>query len=952
MRPGVLVHECALGRHGDDSHNLTSVRSMREFLDWSTPLLPAAAKWLLRKCDTGDFGKFVVVVRGRSAGRRLLALLAAESQRAGQILVPPEFATPGNFHDRLFDTGGNAAGRVHRRLAWTAAVEQADRGTLQKLWRTPGAGTVELNARALAGVLDRTWQELGTSGANFRDALAIMERVSPDLAEFETDRWQALAAIEENYHRILESWEMRDPSELRRSLARNGIPRIEVHVVLVGIVELAPALVQVLGRLPDKPSVLIHAPESMSPGFDEWGRLDPAFWADRPCAFTQGEIHVVRGATEQAARCAEVIHAWGKSGLPPASIAIAAPEADSIPAILDGMDDRGIPARAAEGQSASRTALMELLSAVADYLDRAAGEPPLYSAIARLVRHPDLAPLLGNSISRLDRYFEDHLPWRMARPRDNEVEGASRLFDLLDGIAGLTEARTEKFPDGITALLLRVYGKRRLNRNTPEGRPLIHALESVCSALDELKAIPPNALKRRRSAELLRLVIEIAGSAEIPGQEKPDAVEVMGWLEAAADDSPGMVITSVFEGALPEGAGADPMLPDLLRSHLGLPCRASRYARDQHTLWTVRESRRKSGRIALVAPRRDAAGVPVRPSRLLVAASEGNELAARLLRLTTLPDSLRQPAHSGPGFLPPVPEPDLAKRLLVFPVTSFGVYLASPRLFHLKFVLGLRDRGDSSDEMDGGAFGTVMHTILGKFGERWLGRKATPSADAIHDELRTLLHECIAADFGPDSVPSVRCQVQALRERLWTFAERQADLFAQGWRIMYVEKREPLQLPFPVPGEPDGVELRGKIDRIDQHPEHGWRVVDYKTGSKAQMPLAAHYGARSMQWRDLQLPLYLHLLPAVGEIEGTRIDVERTDLVYFNLPPDSRNAGITEPFPRERCDEARQLAAEIIRKVRSGTGCEDMGTVHEMEDPAFLALCGLNGFPTLGEEEE
>ena len=35
----------------------------------------------------------------------------------------------------------------------------------------------------------------------------------------------------------------------------------------------------------------------------------------------------------------------------------------------------------------------------------------------------------------------------------------------------------------------------------------------------------------------------------------------------------------------------------------------------------------------------------------------------------------------------------------------------------------------------------------------------------------------------------------------------------------------------------------------------------------------------------------------------------------------------------------------------SGKGCRETGDVSDREDPAFLALCGLNGLPTLIEED-
>ena len=54
---------------------------------------------------------------------------------------------------------------------------------------------------------------------------------------------------------------------------------------------------------------------------------------------------------------------------------------------------------------------------------------------------------------------------------------------------------------------------------------------------------------------------------------------------------------------------------------------------------------------------------------------------------------------------------------------------------------------------------------------------------------------------------------------------------AAGWRTVQVE------WAFRVPLGP--LELRGKIDRIDRHPDGRVRVIDYKTGDTARIKRAA-----------------------------------------------------------------------------------------------------------------
>ncbi len=943
---------------------------MRVFLPWTSPMLPAAACRLLEEGGAeADLGGLLVVVRGRNTGRRLLAQLALEAQRHGRALVPPRIVTPGALEAALFpgeEMGAAVAGRLAQRLAWTLALGRADAAMLEAIWRTPGGREPRQSAWALGGVLDRTWRELAASGRDFEGAFALLEKMAPEEAIAGEARWHGLSRLLEAYREILRAWGMSDPADwaqarLRREALPAGATR---RAVLVGMVEIAPVALRLLRQLPEEPLVLVHAPESEAAGFDEWGRLVPPYWVEKPCRFVEGEIHPVADAGRQAARCAELVAAWREAGLPGSAITIAVPEAEALPGLEQELEDRGLAVRRAEGHPASRTAPVQLLAALAACLE--GGEPPLFSAVADLVRHPDLEAFFGGGARRLDRYFGEHLPWRLEVEQEQGAPEA--MVALQERMApwtswtSLASVRAGSFVEAVTERLLEVYGERRADRHDPEGRLLFHALEAIRDAFDEIRALPAEALDDFSPADLLKAVVETAGQTGIPLPEQPEAVELAGWLEAAADDAPGLIVTSVFEGSLPEGAPPEPLLHDGLRERLGLPCRASRFARDQVTLWAARESRRGRGRLALLAPRRDAGGNPTRPSRLLVNGHRGAELATRLLALTSPPPPLpaaRGTAEAGSGFPPPQPDPERMRALRTFSVTGFRTYLASPRLFYFKHILRLRAETDDAGELDAAGFGTVIHAVLQRFGERCLERGAEaspPEEQAMREELDQLLAEQMSRQFGRYPLPFVSGQYWAIRERLAAFAARQAALFAEGWRIACVEGSDGLEVAWEIPGREalSGVQLRGRIDRIDRHPDGRWRVMDYKTASIARKPLAAHYSENKKRWKDLQLPLYVKLLSAVTLPGGGAVDPDpdKLELVYFNLPPRADDAGVSEPFPNKLLPGAWEQAEAIAAEVCSGEGCREAGKVSSLEDPVFLALCGLNGLPETGEEEE
>jgi ATP-dependent helicase/nuclease subunit B len=129
-------------------------------------------------------------------------------------------------------------------------------------------------------------------------------------------------------------------------------------------------------------------------------------------------------------------------------------------------------------------------------------------------------------------------------------------------------------------------------------------------------------------------------------------------------------------------------------------------------------------------------------------------------------------------------------------------------------------------------------------------------------------------------------QVESARQRLACAAEVQAQLRAEGWVTVDVEKK--FEVSFA------GHAVRGKIDRIDRHETTGAiRVLDYKTSDTAVAPdqahlrsigrtetppawLVAEVGGKARAWQDLQLPLYRH---AVAAELGAEVAC-----AYFNLP--------------------------------------------------------------------
>ncbi|HEY0256861.1 MAG TPA: PD-(D/E)XK nuclease family protein, partial [Candidatus Methylacidiphilales bacterium] len=865
------------------------------FLGWNRPLLHAATDWLLDSAhvpETPDLSGLLIVVRGRRAGRRLLELLALKCSEQGVILVPPEIVTPTQLVMRLaqgLPRELQEATPLASALAWAEAIGSAHDDARTTLFRRPGneekAGLRTL--LALGKHLNQIWNELGGEGLRFRDVIKVLGERFPHIADFEIPRWEVLESLHRKAGKILENHGLQDRTDRLINRANRGELIPGFRVILVGAVEMPRVVQDFLTRLPEPPTALVFAPETERDGFEKFGVVRPSHWESRPAKLDAGQIHLVERDRDQALRAAQIIETWQNSGVAATQMTVAVPEIRALPRLREALETRQMKTRWAQGRPTSDAPAFQLLRLVAEYLDHDSDEPPHYEAVAALARHPDLPGIGAADWSALDRFATAHLPARFDPASVNEDdERVHKIRQVLDRFIDLSaeETRATQAADWTLEFLRRIYGDREENSLSPEGRVAVHALELIRDVLAETGQGRLPWPRRVRPADFLHGILGFLGDQPVPEPPAPDAVEMVGWLELIEDDAPALVVTSLYEGAVPESISSDPFLPGSLRQALSLSDNAMRLARDAYALAAIRESRSQGrGGLALIAPRFDAADNPVRPSRLLLAGLQGESLARRVWHLAGRRKAEPQlPLVGGNGFSDV--KPGGYSVVEKIPVTAFRDYIESPRKFYFLHVLGLKAEDDAALELQARDVGTLIHEVVGAFGADFQ-RRDSSEEEAIRSFIFKTGDEIISARFGPWVQPAVAIQIEEIRKRLDGFARAQAALRREGWDIRYVEGTTKLECEFAAEGNSGALKITGKIDRIDYHASEGkWRIIDYKSSSKPKEPLQEHRKGRSAngEWKDLQLPLYLKLAAPYARAEwGVELTPENCELVYF-----------------------------------------------------------------------
>jgi len=968
----------------------------RDFLGWHRPLLESAAERILDAVGNGgplDLRRFVVALPGGRAGRRLSELLVEGAERRGRPLRPPRIVTIGGLPESLYRPPRPIAGPVLGHSAWIAALRDLGAEGLASLLSSPPAEgrphPTDSGWSEWARTLAALQAEVGSGGHDFRSVAATC-RQDPRFSDEE--RWSLLSSVQERVRALLASQGLTDREAAREYALEKGPLSLPEALWVVGGADL-PQVVQrfleAAGRaIPVR--ILIGAPPEYSDRFGPLGTVLPEAWVAEEAGVPDRSIRIVSGPAEQAEAVLDRLRELDPR--PSAQeVTLGVPDPDVVPFLLEGLGRAGVPVRRPEGLPLEASAPFRLLEGVAAYL-----ESRDFDRFSALLRHPEFEDALrremGGARTRslpaiADRYRAIHLPgvldrgWLPAggepatRPVEPELrrirDAFLRLLEPLDGMHSLS-GWASRFRD----FLLSVDDGVPLVRSRPEERMRIEVMHRFGGVLRAFAELPPALDPPVGVVPALRRLLDELRGEGVPPPADEDAVEALGWLELVLDDAPVLVLTGANEPHLPESVTSDPFLPHGLRRALGLLDNDTRRARDLLFLQTLLATRPDT---RIVLARRDAKGNTLRPSRLLLAESDG--VVARRVRWflgeeesgsaeppaaepnggrPELEPSVRAAARPvGGGLdrafaLPPEPvlsAPGVPNRISV---TAFRALLADPYRYALERVLGLRAEDDHARELDGAGFGVLAHAVLERFGRE--GPAASGDPEQVREALRAILDDESRSRFGTRPLPAVRIQVRQLARRLEAFGGWQAGWAAEGWRIRGVEMSPPGEgVRFDVDGSP--ILLRGMLDRVDRNEGSGeWCLLDYKTGDRGDDPEKAHRRGRSgdRRWIDLQLPLYRKLAPALRTPDGAPLipdeALDEMRVGFVNLPRDPGKVGVhLAEWSPEELDEAEEEARRVVRRLRANRFVFDADAPAIPGDDPLAAVVG-GGVLGLAEE--
>ena len=506
--------------------------------------------------------------------------------------------------------------------------------------------------------------------------------------------------------------------------------------------------------------------------------------------------------------------------------------------------------------------------------------------------------------------------------------GASRLHsDALATLHALETPSRRSLPewlDVVGAALDRSGALARL-RDDAAGRQALAAL-----AID-----PPLDVDRRRAlageveaitlAEFTRWVDDIferVAFRPAPGGDSADegassGVDVVITPLARAMLRPFAAL--VFPGAddhtLGRAESSDSILPRALEDALGL---AGRSTRADAELLAFAQALRLP-QVTLLRSRGDASE-PVAESPLVERLRLALAERGRALRPWRDPRVERRvPAEPVRAGAPSVSAALLPERLSA---SAYEALRACPYRFFARSVLRLGEADELDDEVEKRDYGSWLHAVLHVF---HLEREARADrSNAAADTARLVeigAAQLAEAGFDPASFLPFDASFAA-------FAPRYVDWLHEREREGWSWSAGETELAF-APAELEGVELFGRIDRIDRF-GHGdgavLELIDYKTGSAAKLK-----SGMVERFEDTQLAFYAALVGS-GTDQPLRASYLALDGSHGLEPIDHLDVAAS----------ARALvagAARDLRRLREGVGLPPLGAGSACDYCEARGLC-------------
>jgi len=469
-----------------------------------------------------------------------------------------------------------------------------------------------------------------------------------------------------------------------------------------------------------------------------------------------------------------------------------------------------------------------------------------------------------NHYSRRAGIIKERRNWNKIRDRvkaseDNELDEDEDSFllnlqarvrsatKMMDGALGRS-ATLGEYALSLKKLLGRAEFLSETDTTSESGSQLLEDRKTLYDILDSLTAFEQEfGPQEQNRSQFIKTLVYLIGLAQRTPEPAPAGVTIVDMTETLGIHTRRLYFCGLTETALPGTYPADPILPDRVRSALGMP------DVDWHRDWQRFHFRRNlesspnppflsfhssnQGQPVLPTPFITIAPIKVKAPDLICSEAEA-QLARGRAKGIRLADTVRTLDFSRDKDVLAVLARSYGPARPVS-VTRLERYRRCPYAFYIENVLGIETPEEPRYDIDARQWGLVVHLVM----EKLYARGPVPVeqvADAAMKALDAALKEVELPGFWTEVTRRVFANL------LPDIVRVESELREGGF--------EPGRTELSLKGNlTRDVSLRGRFDRVDTAGRQ-FRILDYKTGTPGNVG-----GKAVLDGTHLQLPLYAWL---------------------------------------------------------------------------------------------
>lgn len=304
-------------------------------------------------------------------------------------------------------------------------------------------------------------------------------------------------------------------------------------------------------------------------------------------------------------------------------------------------------------------------------------------------------------------------------------------------------------------------------------------------------------------------------------------LQVLGSFEMANLHFDHLIVLQANEGMLPS-VGYQSVIPHSLARYFKLPDIAYQTAIQEHLFYSHIS---KAGKVHLLYNTESTGIGSAQPSRWL------QRILLDLHPESWIKEKRAIQLHGGmrDGVLVQIEDTEYVQRKIrewmerKLSITAISTWLKCRLKFFLQYAMRYDEKNADSEDMDAGAFGNIVHLVMEKLYEPYIGKEIT---DETLKEIRISVDSMVIRQYMSHfKIPSImlrRGSHLMFKETAIKAIHRLLDL--DETNIPFVLRQTEEDLKFNFIWNDIHLAFFGKVDRIEQT-EAQVRIIDYKTGS-------------------------------------------------------------------------------------------------------------------------